>query len=54
MSHVKFMKKAGRRELLENEKKEINVISTFLPKQLSEEDTKKFVKKQSSQSEPHQ
>ena len=34
--------KAGRRELLENEKKEINVISTFLPKQLSEEDTKKI------------
>ena len=32
--------KAGRKELLENEKKEINVISTFLPKQLSEEETK--------------
>ena len=35
-------KKAGRSELLENETKEINVISTFLPKQLSEEDTKKI------------
>ena len=34
--------KAGRNELLENEKKEITVISTFLPKQLSEEDTKKI------------
>ena len=34
--------KAGRKELLENEKKEINVISTFLPKQLSEEETKKI------------
>ncbi len=34
--------KAGRKELLENEKKEIDVISTFLPKQLSEEDTKKI------------
>ncbi|MDC3127753.1 GatB/YqeY domain-containing protein [Candidatus Pelagibacter bacterium] len=35
-------KKAGRSELLENETKEINVISTFLPKQLSEEETKKI------------
>ena len=34
--------KAGRTELLENEKKEIAVISLFLPKQLSEEDTKKI------------
>ena len=34
-------KKAGRSELLENETKEINVINTFLPKQLSEEATKK-------------
>ena len=34
--------KAGRKELLENEKKEIDVISIFLPKQLSEEDTKKI------------
>ena len=34
--------KAGRKELLENEKKEIDLISTFLPKQLSEEDTKKI------------
>mgnify|MGYP005991086383 CR=1 FL=1 len=35
-------KKAGRIELLENENKEIQVINTFLPKQLSEEDTKKI------------
>ena len=35
-------KKAGRSELLENEKKEIDVISAFLPKQLSEEETKKI------------
>ena len=35
-------KKAGRNELLENETKEINVISNFLPKQLSEEETKKL------------
>ena len=34
--------KAGRNELLENEKKEIKVINTFLPKQLSEEETKKI------------
>jgi len=35
-------KKAGRAELLENETKEIEVINSFLPKQLSEEDTKKL------------
>ena len=35
-------KKAGRTELLESETKEIEVISSFLPKQLSEEDTKKL------------
>ena len=35
-------KKAGRNELLESETKEIEVISTFLPKQLSEEETKKI------------
>ena len=34
-------KKAGRNELLENETNEISVISTFLPKQLNEEETKK-------------
>ena len=35
-------KKANRNELLENEKKEIEVIGKFLPKQLSDEDTKKI------------
>ena len=35
-------KKAGRTELLESETKEINVINAFLPKQLSEEETKKI------------
>jgi hypothetical protein len=35
-------KKAGRTELLESETKEINVINVFLPKQLSEEETKKI------------
>jgi uncharacterized protein YqeY len=35
-------KKAGRTELLAVEAKEIEIISSFLPKQLSEEDTKKL------------
>ena len=35
-------KKAGRDELLQSETREIEVISTFLPKQLSEEETKKI------------
>tara|TARA_B100000963_G_scaffold79186_1_gene67355 strand:+ start:33 stop:488 length:456 start_codon:yes stop_codon:yes gene_type:complete len=37
-------KKAGRKELLENETKEIEVISAFLPNQLSEEETIKICK----------
>ena len=35
-------KKAGRTELLEIETREIEIISSFLPNQLSEEDTKKL------------
>ena len=35
-------KKAGRNEQLENEISEIKVINEFLPKQLSEEETKKI------------
>ena len=35
-------KKAGRAELLDNEAKEIEVINTFLPQQLSDEETKKI------------
>ena len=35
-------KKAGRQELLETETKEMEVINAFLPKQLSEEETKKI------------
>ena len=35
-------RKAGRKELLESETREIEVISIFLPKQLSEEETKKI------------
>ena len=37
-------KKGGRRELLELEEAEIKIIDTFLPKQLSEEETKKICK----------
>ncbi len=33
-------KKAGRKELLENEISEIKVINEFLPKQLSDDETK--------------
>ena len=35
-------KKAGRLELLDNETKEIEIINAFLPKQLSDEETKKI------------
>jgi len=35
-------KKAGRSELLKNENREIEIINIFLPKQLSEEETKKI------------
>ena len=35
-------KKAGRNDLLENEMSEIKIINEFLPKQLSEEETKKI------------
>ena len=35
-------KKAGRKELLESETREIEVISIFLPKQLNEEEIKKI------------
>ena len=35
-------KQAGRTELLESESKEIEIINSFLPKQLSEEETKKI------------
>ena len=35
-------KKAGRTELLESEVKEIEIIGSFLPKQLNEEETKKI------------
>ena len=37
-------KKGGRTELLEAEESEIKVIDTFLPKQLSEEETQKICK----------
>ena len=37
-------KKGGRQELLNAEESEIKIIDTFLPKQLSEEETKKISK----------
>ena len=37
-------KKGGREELLKVEEDEIKIINTFLPKQLSEEETKKICK----------
>ena len=37
-------KKGGRQELLEVEEMEVKIIDTFLPKQLSEEETKKICK----------
>ena len=37
-------KKGGREELLKAENEEINVIDSFLPKQLSDEETKKICK----------
>ena len=39
---VEAYKKAGRQELLENEETEISIISQFLPKQLTEDETKKI------------
>ncbi len=35
-------KKAGRKDLLESETREIEVINTFLPKQLTDEESKKL------------
>ena len=39
-----FYKKGGRQELLEAEVAEIKIIDSYLPKQLSEEETKKICK----------
>ncbi len=41
---AELYKKGDRKELLEAEESEIKIIDTFLPKQLSEEDTKKICK----------
>ena len=38
-------KKAGREDLLKKEQEEISIIENFLPKQMSEDDTKKICKK---------
>ena len=41
---AELYKKGGREELLKAEEEEIKIIDTFLPKQLSEEETKKICK----------
>ena len=38
-------KKAGREDLLKKEQEEISIINNFLPKQMSEEETKKTCQK---------
>ena len=42
---AELYKKGGREELLNAENNEIKIIDSFLPKQLGEEETKKYVKK---------
>jgi len=44
LDSVDLYKKGERQELIKIEEKEIEIINTFLPKQLSEEDTKKICK----------
>ena len=41
---IDLYKKAGRQELVDAESQEIQIIDLFLPKQLSEEETKKICK----------
>ena len=41
---IEIYKKSNRNDLLEIEKKEVQIISEFLPKQLSEEETNKICK----------
>ena len=41
---AELYKKGGRQELFETEEAEIKIIDSFLPKQLSEEETKKICK----------
>jgi len=44
LDSVDLYKKGERQELIKIEEQEIEIINTFLPKQLSEEDTKKICK----------
>ena len=39
---IEIYKKNNRQDLLDVEQKELNLLSSFLPKQLSEEETKKI------------
>ena len=44
LDSVDLYKKGGRKELLEIEEAEIRIIDSYLPKQLSEDETKKICK----------
>ena len=41
---IEIYKKGNRNDLLDTEKKEVQIISRFLPRQLSEEETSKICK----------
>ena len=45
MIRAKLTKKAGREDLLKKEQEEISIINNFLPKQMSDEETKNICKK---------
>ena len=42
---IEIYKKNNRSDLLEVEQNEYDILSSFLPNQLNEEDTKKYVKR---------
>ena len=42
---IDIYKKNNRSDLLEIEQNEFNILSSFLPKQLNDEDTKRYVRK---------
>jgi uncharacterized protein YqeY len=42
---IEMYEKAGRNDLADQEKRELNIISTYLPKQMSREEVEEIVKK---------
>ncbi len=46
---IEMFKKAGRLELVEKEQKEMNVLSAYLPKQISREEVEKIIKAKSEE-----